>query len=1420
MKQRLSIIILLIMVLLLASAGLNFVWAQGGETPTSLPPELAAKIDPRLLRQALAAPDEPLAVIVALKSRADLSVATQTTDPLARRRNVISALQSTAQTTQAGVKNVLAQNQARDVQSLWIVNSVAAKTTLSTILTLAAREDVAMVRQDGIISLGPWTPALTNRAATGPEWGVSRVNADQVWQSLGIDGTGVVIANIDTGVDYQHPDLLTAYRGYKGGSLPPNNTGNWYDSTGGEAAYPVDAHGHGTHTMGTMVGANGIGVAPGARWIAVKAFDNAGAAQESWLHNAFQWVLAPNGDPALAPDVVNNSWSNSNGGNTVFEEDIRRLIDAGIIPIFSAGNDGPNTGTIDSPASLGLSFAVGATDSENMIADFSSRGPSVWGGMKPDITAPGVDVLSALPGGTYGLYNGTSMAAPHVAGVAALLLQANPALTYPQLTGILTGTATALGSSTPNFHYGWGLVNAYAAAQLATNAGQISGLVSNQRTHAPIAGAKITIIPRHSGITNTATTNADGLYRRGLASGDYDATATAFGYAPQTVSDRLEISAGEMITQNFNLSPLPTGAVSGFVTQTGNGAPLAATIRVEQTPITAATNAATGAYSLALPGGAYTLTVSSPGHRVGTARVSVLTGQSTRQDVALPGAPTILLVDSGPWYNAGKVSYYRQALADAAYTFDERRIFNLSTDVPISTTLAAYDVVIWSAPEDSPGYVGADKAIEAFLDGGGNLLLSGQNVAYFDGGGSPFGGANYYFNYLKAVFSTDDALTDGVSAVSGDLFDGLNLTISGGDGADNQASPDTLVLRDAKTTAPVLTYTGGSIAGQKVGHCLPYRAVNLPFGLEGINRRDDRAEMIQKSLAWFQQPPLQSGLSAFPAEQTGVGLPGQVVTHTVELRNEAESGPADTYSFILQSNWPVNFPAVTVSLPPCHSDWITFTVTIPADIAWDAVDTLTLTVQSTLSPAVKTTIARHSKTPASVLLVDDDRWHDFEAAFIESLQDDQIRFDYWNVAEAGSPALTTLRHYPILLWYTAYDWYSPLTPAEEATLQQYLDGGGRLALTSQEYLYALPQHKPSRFAQTYLGIDSHSEYLTSTVATGVPGNPVGNGLGPYPLTFPPGYQNWTDSLTPTITATTAMVGETGYANALTNKGGNAATWHTAFFSFGIELLAQPHRSELLRQTIGWLSDLGQSTVTGPALLAGGDTATYTAVLTNDGLTAIKSAAFTATFPYPFSLIPASVTGGLLVASGEEAVWRGSLARGESRTFTYQARVDSEAPYGAPGRQVSRIEWGDHGLVFDRVVESVVNAPVWAETTFSANPARVGVGNNITYTLRLLNTGSADASVVTATVDLPPHLSFISAQINPASVEGNRYSWHAPAPLNNPTEIIFHTRVISVPYPFTFTLPITVDDGYVHINRWQAEVWVEPNQVYLPLIFRN
>lgn len=455
-----------------------------------------AGIDPQLAARLSEAPDSKATFIVYLAEQADLSKAFTIQDRSARGYYVLNALRATAERSQAGLRAQFERAGVR-FKSHYIVNALVVEGNLSLVESLAARPEVAYIGANNALPAPrPVETKPAPEAAAGVEWNISKVKADQVWTSFGVRGEGIVVANIDTGVDYTHSALVNQYRGTLGGGVYDHNH-NWWDPYGYDPSAPADFHGHGTHTMGTMVGDDGagnqIGMAPGARWFTCQGFDkNTGLGYEAELLECAEFVLAPwdlsgaNPDPDLRADVVNNSW----GGDSAqwwYNQAVYAWRAAGIFPVFSAGNEGPYCGTVGDPGDMENVLAVGATDMSDSNApgspaSFSSRGPARFTGLiKPNVSAPGANIRSSLPGNTYGSWAGTSMASPHAAGEVALLWSAQPDLRgNVQLTawimeqsadprtvnqGYFCGTDNA--ASIPNNQYGWGRINAYQAVDMA-----------------------------------------------------------------------------------------------------------------------------------------------------------------------------------------------------------------------------------------------------------------------------------------------------------------------------------------------------------------------------------------------------------------------------------------------------------------------------------------------------------------------------------------------------------------------------------------------------------------------------------------------------------------------------------------------------------------------------------------------------------------------------------------------------------------------------------------------------------------------------------------------------------------------------------------------------------------------------------------
>jgi subtilisin family serine protease len=278
-------------------------------------------------------------------------------------------------------------------------------------------------------------------------------------------GQGVVVASMDTGVDLNHPDLIEKWRG---------GQNSWYDPFD-EYDIPTDLNGHGTMTMGVILGGDAsgtaIGVAPMSEWITVKIFDDQGSSTATAVHLGYQWLLDPDNDPETddSPQIVNNSWTFANPGcNPEFLLDLQALYAAGIIPVFSAGNFGPNEDTSVSPANYPEALAVGAVTNEDVILGLSSRGPSMCEENEtiyPDISAPGYKIFTSDSYGFYTTTTGTSLAAPHVTGSLALLLSAFPSLNIEDQKSALFQNAVDLGEPGPDNVFGHGRVDVFRSYQ-------------------------------------------------------------------------------------------------------------------------------------------------------------------------------------------------------------------------------------------------------------------------------------------------------------------------------------------------------------------------------------------------------------------------------------------------------------------------------------------------------------------------------------------------------------------------------------------------------------------------------------------------------------------------------------------------------------------------------------------------------------------------------------------------------------------------------------------------------------------------------------------------------------------------------------------------------------------------------------------
>lgn len=901
----------------------------------------ASKIDEEVLAYLRdAGTTDSLTVMVYVGGTADLRAATQLRERVARGAYVYETLRAFAADRQSDLRTTLhaaqRSNRVASFHPFFIVNAIAVTAQPDTIWQLALRDDVEAIRRNQVYELqkepGAEKQDLDTLAAA--EWNITQINADDVWTQYGITGSGVLIANIDSGVAFEHPALVAHYAGNLGSGEYDHNF-TWYDATSSGVPFPYDDNSHGTHTMGTMVGGDGpgpfaddIGVAPGATWIAVKAFTGDGTGTTVDIHEAFEWVLAPcpsgvapgdpTCDPARAPQIVNNSWGNNNGGRTEFLPDVQALRAAGIWAEFSAGNNGPGTGTIGSPASFAESFATGATDSADVIASFSSRGPSpLTDEIKPDVVAPGVGVRSSVPGG-YNTFNGTSMAGPHSSGLAALLLSAAPDLDFDLMEEIIRSTAVDLGAPGPDMDYGYGRIDALRALQRVVDAGTLVGTVQDAVTLLPISGA--TIHTQGEGLDLSAVADDDGAYTMPyLLAGTYSVTIAYYGY--ETVLTTTTIFTQTTTTLTTNLVPLPHYTLSGHVHDAiSTTIPITnAVVRLPETPLSPVTVDGTGFYSLTVAAGTAVVEAAAFSYATYITVTDIVT--NTTLDFYLDPLPPILLVDDDEGtlrsYSPHVQTYYFSALDANGYNYTYWDIEELGS--PDFDTIRQYAAVVWFGGEygriKDISDAAQAQAIMDYLDLGGRFFYIAQEHTFYYGddgqcdtprwGGT--GPCPFSAQYLGIADWIEDQQADVVYGADGnpvgaglgpivmnyppELFDNSDQITGTINASLAFSATDNLPLGDVNDVAYTVVSTTA-----------PFRTVFMATPLEAMPT-NDAADIMYAVMNWFGVVGLDDGLTLSPPVDSAVGLAGETVTYTLRIRNL--HAVSDTFSLLVSAAaWP------------------------------------------------------------------------------------------------------------------------------------------------------------------------------------------------------------------------------------------------------------------------------------------------------------------------------------------------------------------------------------------------------------------------------------------------------------------------------------------------------------------------------------
>lgn len=433
--------------------------------------DVRAKISPELSRLFINADKtKPIRVLIRLKKNKSLEPLESDSPSFKhRRRQILGKLKRQAQNSQTGIVGLIKRKRQDRIERLlkkgprkygevprvfdpiknyWVSNTVVVTVSPEDLEEIAAHPDVLEVSENTVLSIPPLEALGGDDGTPLDLWNFAAIGLDQI-SGLGLDGDGVRLGFIDTGIDPSHPDLAGKLIGW----AEFGESGDVIDSE----PHETHPHGHGTQVASILAG-DVTGIAPGARLLAVMALPGGNGTIEQVLAG-MQWIIDPDNDPDTddGAQIVNMSWG-SNGLSAVLNEAVENMAAAGVLPVCAIGNSW--WGATMSPGNAPKAIGVGALERNNTVATYSGGGKVCWTEeiclTKPDIAAPGSSISGIGAEGEYQIRSGTSFAAPHVAGAAALLLQANPDMTLSQLRGFLLNTTVDHGAPGPDTRYGRG----------------------------------------------------------------------------------------------------------------------------------------------------------------------------------------------------------------------------------------------------------------------------------------------------------------------------------------------------------------------------------------------------------------------------------------------------------------------------------------------------------------------------------------------------------------------------------------------------------------------------------------------------------------------------------------------------------------------------------------------------------------------------------------------------------------------------------------------------------------------------------------------------------------------------------------------------------------------------------------------------
>jgi hypothetical protein len=492
-------------------------------------------------------------------------------------------------------------------------------------------------------------------------------------------------------------------------------------------------------------------------------------------------------------------------------------------------------------------------------------------------------------------------------------------------------------------------------------------------------------------------------------------------------------------------------------------------------------------------------------------------------------------------------------------------------------------------------------------------------------------------------------------------------------------------------------------------------------------------------------------------------------------------------------------------------------------LALDTIEEFNVTAISALDKNIVSSVPVRLKTAGRILLVDDDRWYDREDIYKSALNANGYQFDYWETGSyltgRGSPPAHLLNEFDIIIWYTGYDWFAPVIDQEIKSLEAYLNQGGRLFLSSQDYLY---KHEDAALTREYFGVQSFRESVTPTTVFGSDSLAFPEVITqPLSLDFAP-YQNFSDGLILDRDSQGTLWNDSGFPGGVTN---GREGWKTVFWAIPFEVLPEEMHNVMMNRIVGWLGNLGQSTFEVDARVMPGSAEsdpirTYTITLRAEDGSYSTGVWITNTIPAELTIIADSISGGANYDSAKrEITWQGQINGGQSYVIRYRAQVDANTPDGTFINNPVEIYYDEHDLLYERVSPLWIASGDLSESQFELDPPSAQIGSEIAYQLEVASSASIPGSV-TATLYIPLELSLITETLASTGGDlyhgGNTITWSGT---------IDGSQSITVTYAVTASLHhvrqeiptlAVLSDGLTGILILHESVDLTPHDSFLPL----